>query len=143
MLTSKPDDVSLSCASHHTSIYPIHSIPFPFPFFPFSPLSGSLRAGSSQGVCIVRGRIKRAYLPLLLVVETSQRPLDLAELLLGLRNDGSERLEALLGVGLIASASLVLVRAVVLDLLAAVLDFRQAECCAAAFEEVAEGGELG
>jgi len=46
-------------------------------------------------------------------------------------------------VGFIFGARLVLVRAEVLDLLAAVLDFGQAEGGARALEEVAEGGEFG
>jgi hypothetical protein len=81
-------------------------------------------------------------LPLLGVVEFLQQLLDFGKLLLGLCNDDFEVLEADLYVGLVASARLVLVCAVVLNLFAAVLDLCHAECCTAALEEMAEGAEL-
>lgn len=71
------------------------------------------------------------------VVEASQRPLNLSEFLLGLCNGGAAVLETLFVVGLVVGARLILVCAKVLDLLARVLDLGKAESGAAAFEEVA------
>lgn len=81
-------------------------------------------------------------LSLIVVVEFPQLALDVLEFLLCLGNDGLEVLKADLHVGLVVCARLVLVCAIVLDLFAAVLDLGQAECCATALEEVAEGTEL-
>ena len=58
--------------------------------------------------------------------------------------DGNlEVVETYFGIGLVACADFVFVCAVVLDLLAVVLDFGQAKCCATTLEEVSEGTELG
>ena len=46
-------------------------------------------------------------------------------------------------VGLVACTGLVFVCAIVLDLLAVVLDFGQTKCCATTLEEVTKGTELG
>jgi hypothetical protein len=72
------------------------------------------------------------------VVELFQHLLDIVELLLRLLDGALELVEADV-VGLVASARLVLVGAKVLDLLARVLDFGEAESGGGAFEEVAEG----
>lgn len=60
------------------------------------------------------------------MVEPPQRLLDLGEFYLGLCDDDAQGLEALFVVGLVVDARLVLVGAVVLDLLARVLDLCQA-----------------
>lgn len=129
--------ISLYAAHQHVR-NPSSIFPLAFPFLTISPLLILLQSTESPQLryvtcCDFLGLAAH----LLVVVETSQRPLGLTELLLGLGDDGPEGLEALLVVGLVARARHVLVRAVVLDLLAAVLDFCQAERCAAAFEEVA------
>jgi len=71
------------------------------------------------------------------LVELLEHVLDLSELLLGLLNDGRELLLGLL-LGDVLCACVILERAVVLDLLARVLDFGEAERGGGALEEVAE-----
>ena len=72
------------------------------------------------------------------LVELAQPLLDLGELLLRLLDDLLEVVEALVVVLDVLGPVGALVRAKVLDLLAAVLDFCHAERCARAFQEVAE-----
>ena len=72
------------------------------------------------------------------LVELAQPLLDLGELLLRLLDDLLEVVEALVVVLDVLGPVGALVGAEVLDLLAAVLDFRHAERCARAFQEVAE-----
>lgn len=75
-------------------------------------------------------------------VELLQHLLDLGVLLL----DGHQRLldlrQALGLVGLVLRASLVLLLPKVLDLLAAVLDFREAQCRRRALQEVSQRRQL-
>jgi hypothetical protein len=59
-----------------------------------------------------------------------------------LRDDNLEVVKTDFIVGLIACACLIFVCAIVLDLLAVVLDFGQAKCCATTLEEVTKGTEL-
>lgn len=77
------------------------------------------------------------------MIKPLQRNLDLLELLPRLRNCLLAVVQALLVVRLVFRARLVFVRAEMLDFLARVFYFCQAEGGRAAFEEVAEGGELG
>ena len=72
------------------------------------------------------------------LVELAQPLLDLGELLLRLLDDLLEVVEALVVVLDVLGPVGALVRAEVLDLLAAVLDFCHAERCARAFQEVTE-----
>lgn len=65
------------------------------------------------------------------------------KLLLRLGDGLAEFRQADLVVGFVAGASLVFVLAEMLDLFTRVLNFGEAEGCGAAFEEVAERGELG
>lgn len=61
------------------------------------------------------------------MIKLAQRALNLFKLLLGLRNRGREQAQALLVIGLVPRPRLVLAGAVVLDLLARVLDFCEAQ----------------
>lgn len=79
----------------------------------------------------------------LIVIEPPERPLGLTEFLFGLRDRVLQFRKTDVVAQLITRARLVLVGAEVLDLLARVFDLCQAERRAAAFEEVAEGRELG
>jgi len=80
----------------------------------------------------------RPFLP----IEAPQSHLHLRKLLLGLLDRGLAVLQADVVVQLVFDARCILVRAEVLDLLAAVLDLGKTEGGGGAFEEVAEGGEL-
>lgn len=77
------------------------------------------------------------------MIEPPEGLFDLAELFLGLGDYCLEAGQALFVVGLILGPCLVLVGAKVLNLLARVFDLCEAQCGAAAFEEMAEGAKLG
>lgn len=60
-----------------------------------------------------------------------------------MRDRDLEVVKADVVVGLVACAGFILVCAVVLDLLAVVLDFGQTKCCTTTLEEVTKSAELG
>jgi len=74
---------------------------------------------------------------LFIMIEPPERLFSIHKLLLGLRNGDFEFTQTDVIRGLVVGARLVLVRAKVLDLLARVLDFGQAERGRGALEEVA------
>jgi hypothetical protein len=80
--------------------------------------------------------------PSWIVVEPPQCLLNIMEFLLCLLERRLNALDADIIIGLVPLSGLVLSRAVMLNLFAAVLDFSETECGGGSFEEVAERGEL-
>ena len=77
------------------------------------------------------------------MIEATQQRLRFVELYFGLFNGPFELIQGVLVIVKVVAARLILARAEMLDLLAAVFEFGQAQGRRGAFKKVAEGGQLG